>query len=255
MSVGAAEKVERKSPTGEGGAARAYEALVLEHTSLVRRIAHQFIRRIPPHVEIADLIQAGMVGLLEAAQKHASDRGASFNTYASFRIRGAIVDYLRETNWTPRSLYRRLRDIEKAKHRLENPTPAQVASALGVSLEDYHRTLRDATRSRPVSLDGTDSGDAQPFHDEIEGSSSDPADEMEQENFRRLVAAAVDALPERERVVLLLHYDAGLVLREIGDQFELSESRICQLHKRAIERLRAVAQAWMRAATSNERST
>ena len=231
-----------------GRAVRARQALVLQHTSLVKQIAFQFIRRMPDHVEVDELIQAGMVGLLEAASRYTAGELATFKTYASPRIRGAILDSVRKSDWTPRSVYRRLRDIENTKRRLQNEaskitTSADVASALGISLKDYHGTLQHAAMSRLVSLDGLDSAD-----EEVLGGNADPADEVEQKNLRRMVTAAIDALPEKERVVLLLHYDAGLVFREIGEQFDLTESRICQLHKRAIERLRKVAQSWMQAA-------
>ena len=233
------------------------ESLSPEHINLVERIARCLVRRMPPHVALDDLIQAGMVGLLEAAQRYAPGRGAAFKTFAAIRIRGAILDSVRKSDWAPRSMYRRLRDIEKAKRRLENegdklPTSAEVASALGVSLKDYHGTLKHAAMSRLVSLDEIDAADGTPLHEKMIGDSGDPADALEQEGFHRLVAAALDALPENERVVLLLYYDAGLVLREIGEQFELSESRVCQLHKRAIKRLSAVARSWMRAAGAHD---
>ena len=253
MMAAHALKVEPKMPAERGRAVRACEALVLGHTSLVRQIAFRLLRRMPPHVEVDDLIQAGMVGLLEAADRYAPGKGAAFRTYAALRIRGAILDSVRKSDWTPRSLHRRLRDIEKVKRRLENqastlPTSAEVASTLGISVKDYHDTLQHAVMSRLVSLDEKDSADGRALHDKLIGGSADPADEMEQDSFRHVVAAAIDALPEQERLIVLLYYDAELLLREIGEQFDLSESRVCQIHKRAIERLRTVAQSWMRAA-------
>lgn len=240
--------IEPKTPTERGREVRAFDELVLKHTSLVKQIAFRFVCRMPSHIEVEDLIQAGMIGLLEAADRYVPCKGAAFRTYAALRIRGAILDSVRKSDWTPRSLYRRLRDIEKTKRRLENeasklPTSADVALALGISLKDYHDTLQHAARSRFVSLDDLDSADGRPLLDKAIGSSADPAHELEQENLRLKIAAAIDALPENERVIVLLYYDAELVLREIGDQFDLSESRICQIHKRAIERLRMIAQS------------
>ena len=134
------------------------ESLSPEHINLVERIARRLVRRMPPHVALDDLMQAGMVGLLEAAHRYTLGKGATFKTYATIRIRGSILDSIRKSDWTPRTLYRRVRAIEKAKRRLQNegdklPTPAEVASALGVSLKDYHGTLQHAAISRLVSLD------------------------------------------------------------------------------------------------------
>jgi RNA polymerase sigma factor FliA len=226
------------------------QVLILQHTSLVRRIALRLMRRMPHHVELDDLIQAGMVGLVEAARHHESAQDATFKRYAAIRIRGAMLDFMRRLNWTPRSLYRRLRDIEKSKRHLQSstsmiPTCTDVASALGISLEQYHGALEDAAASQLMSLDDADDH-GRPFHDKLVGGSPDPAEEAERDELLRLIDAALDLLPEKERVILLLHYDAGLLLREIGDQFNLSESRVCQLQQRAIERLRKIAQSWMR---------
>ena len=217
--------------------AQAPQNLILKHMNLVRQIAHGFIRRMPGHVEVDDLIQAGMVGLLEAARRYCRAEGATFRTYAAPRIRGAILDSMRRSDWTPRSVYRRLRTIEKTKRRLQNEssqmaTAADVAAALGMSLNDYHSALQDAAMSRLVSLDGPESDDTLP------GTSVDPAHHVEREDWHCTIAAAIAALPERERVIVLLHHDEGLALREIGERFDLSESRACQVHKRAVERIR-----------------
>jgi RNA polymerase sigma factor for flagellar operon FliA len=220
-----------------------YEPLVLRHLGLVRRIAYQVARRLPRYVEIEELIQAGMLGLLEAAQRHHAS-ASSFDTYAAYRIRGAILDYLRKLDWRPRSLGRRLREIEKAKCRIENETgvpakSADVMAALGLSIKDYHRTLRDAAMIPLASLDDPDHIDWEsqsntPFDD-----STNPARKLEESEQRRLVAAAIDALPENERVILLLYYDSEVCLREIGNRLDLSESRICQIVGQAVRGLRA----------------
>jgi RNA polymerase sigma factor for flagellar operon FliA len=212
------------------------ETLVLHHIGLVRRIARKVARRLPRHVEIEDLIQAGMLGLLEAAQRYRA--GVSFETYATYRIRGAILDSVRKFDWRPRSMNRRLRHIETAKCRIENKTgttakSADVAAALGLSIKDYHRTLKDAAMMPLASLDDPARGDG-----EIQ-SDTTPASELEKSDQRRLVAAAIDALPENERVILLLHYDSEVCLREIGNRLDLSESRICQIVGQAVRRLRA----------------
>jgi RNA polymerase sigma factor for flagellar operon FliA len=249
--VAAAQKLDARRPPAPTRAARAREALVLKHTGLVRRIAYHVVRRLPRHVEVDDLIQAGMIGLIEATHRFAPGKAASFETYAAIRIRGAILDSFRKSDWSPRSLHRRVREIAEAKCRIENETgevtkSADVAAALGVSLGDYHRTVQDAAMAQVLSLDAPGSADFAPLIDSAVDDRAGPADELEQEDLRRAVAAAIDALPEKERVILLLYYDEELLLREIGDRLALSESRVCQIHHRAVERLRVVAQRWMR---------
>jgi RNA polymerase sigma factor for flagellar operon FliA len=222
--------------------AKTDEPLVLYHLSLVRRIARGVARRLPRHVEIEDLVQAGMLGLLEAAQRyHAS--ASSFETYAKYRIRGAILDSVRKFDWRPRSLHRRLRDIDTAKCRIENETvatarAADVAAALGWSNEVYHRTIKDAAAIPLLSLDDPGLVDGRVEYDTSFDDSANPASKLEKSDLRREMAAALDALPENERVILLLYYDEGCCLREIGNRFELSESRICQILGQAVGRLR-----------------
>jgi RNA polymerase sigma factor for flagellar operon FliA len=218
------------------------ETLVLHHIGLVRRIARKVARRLPRHVEIEDLIQAGMLGLLEAAQRYRA--GVSFETYATYRIRGAILDSVRKFDWRPRSMNRRLRHIEAAKCRIENETgttakSADVAAALGLSIKDYHRTLKDAAMIPLASLDDPGRGDGEIQSDTTFDDSTNPARKLEESEQRRLVAAAIDALPENERVILLLYYDSEVCLREIGNRLDLSESRICQIVGQAVRRLRA----------------
>jgi len=228
---------------------RARETLVLRHTYLVRRIAYHYARRMPRYVEVDDLIQAGMIGLLEAAQRYESRAGAAFETFAGVRIRGAILDSIRGTDWSPRWLRRRLRDIELAKWRIESTTgrattPADVAAAIGVSLKDYHRALQASEMQRLVSLDDPSTADDGPIHSTVVDERLGPAGELELEDLRRTLAAALDALPETERVILTLYYDHNRLLREIGDQLALSESRICQIRGRAVKRLRDVVDKW-----------
>jgi RNA polymerase sigma factor FliA len=227
------------------------EALILEHVGLVKRIARQFGRRMPAHVEVDDLIQAGMVGLVEAAGRYEVCAGASFATYATIRIRGAILDFAREADWLSRRLRRRIQDMDEAIRRIESETAkittaAEVATALDMSLESYHHTRRDAETSRVLSLDDSASDHTTHVSDKVIDTSRNPADEVEQEQLRHVVAAAVDALPDNDRLILLLYYDQEYVLREIGEKLDLSESRVCQLHRRAVRRLRRLVQRCMR---------
>ncbi len=231
--------------------ARILEAQILEHTSLVARIARQLARRMPPNIEVDDLIQAGMVGLLEAAQRYEASGSASFETYARFRIRGAILDFARKIDWRPRPLQRRIQSINAARRRIESETAkittsaAEVATALDVSLQSYHRTLQDSETSKLLSLDDSGSPNTPRVSDKVIDTSRNPADEVEREELRHAVAAAIDTLPDNERLILLLYYDEEYLLREIGERLDLSESRICQLRGRAVKRLRQLVQRWM----------
>jgi RNA polymerase sigma factor for flagellar operon FliA len=223
--------------------AKTYEPFVLRHAGLVRRIAHDIARRLPRHVEIEDLVQAGMLGLPEAAQRYRAS-ASSFETYAPYRIRGAILDSVRKFDWCPRSLHRRLRDLETAKCRIENETgatakSADVAAALGWSNKAYHRTLRDAAMIQLLSFDDPGRVDGGLEYDTTFDDSTNPVATLERSELCRLAAAAIDALPENERVILLLYYDRECCLREIGNRLELSESCICQILGQAVGRLRA----------------
>jgi RNA polymerase sigma factor for flagellar operon FliA len=224
--------------------AKANETLVLRHAKLVKRIAHDFLRRMPPHVDVNDLIQAGMVGLLEAVQRYDGRENASFETFATFRIRGAILDLSRKDDWTPRSLRRRLRDVARAKLQIELKTGAapkarKIAEALGIPLEAYYRTMQDQDLSIQLRLD-------EPARLGAEGASSEPVDqragppeELEHQQALLAIMAEIETLPEFERALLHLYYDKEFPMREIGVILSLSESRICQIHKQTMRRLRA----------------
>jgi RNA polymerase sigma factor for flagellar operon FliA len=220
------------------------DELILQHVDLVRRIAYHMMRRMPHSIEVDDLIQTGMVGLLEAAQRYESRAGSTFSDYATRRIRGAILDSLRRSDWGPRSLRRRLRDIDDAKLCIEQRTgeaanARSIAESVGMTLDAYFRAMQYFSQSIHMSLDEPPPyGFGQAYADPTDGSAG-PAEKLEQEEARSTIAAAIAALPETERVVLLLYYDEEFLMREIGERFSVSESRICQIHKRMIERLRA----------------
>jgi RNA polymerase sigma factor for flagellar operon FliA len=214
--------------------------LVSQHVELVKRIAYHLAGRLPPSVEIDDLMQAGMLGLLEAASNYAADRGASFETYAGIRIRGAMIDALRKLDWAPRSVHRKARAVAAAVQEIERQTgrdarDGEIASRLGVSLEEYHTIVRDAASCRLAALDDaavTVEGEADPFI------------ETADEEFRGALATAIDGLPERERLVMSLYYTEGLNLKEIGAVLRVTESRACQLHGQALVRLKARLSEW-----------
>ncbi len=204
----------------------------------------------PAHIELEDLVQAGRVGLLEAAQRYGGGDMvpfASFATFATHRIRGAIIDSLRDSDWSPRSLRRRLRDIEGAHRRIEfatcgAATPTAVAGALGVPLERYHRTLRDSNLARIVSLEEGQPADSRGMSLEPVDDCPQPDEELEQEEAIRALITGIDSLPALERVILGLYYEQDYLMREIGVALDLSESRVCQIHKRILQRLKSATE-------------
>jgi RNA polymerase sigma factor for flagellar operon FliA len=223
------------------------DELILQHIDLVRRIAYHMMRRMPNSIEVDDLIQTGMVGLLEAAQRYEIRAGSTFSAYATRRIRGAILDSLRRSDWGPRSLRRRLRDIDDAKLCIEQRTgeaakARTIAESVGMTLDGYFRAMQYFSQSIHTSLDEPPPFGVGPHYADPSDGKAGPAEEMEQEELRSAIAAAIAALPETERVILLLYYDEEFLMREIGVKFAVSESRICQIHKRMIERLRAATQ-------------
>jgi RNA polymerase sigma factor for flagellar operon FliA len=219
------------------------DALVARHSELVKRIAYHLAGRLPHSVEVNDLIQAGMIGLLEAAAHYASDRGASFETYAGIRIRGSMIDALRKQDWAPRSVHRKARAAAQAIRNIENEAgrearDSEIAAAMGVSIEEYHRVLQDSLSCQLTSMD--DTNDAH----EVADREADPLQEAESGALRLAVADAITNLPERERLVMSMYYDEELNLKEIGAVLGISESRVCQLHGQALVRLRARLRTW-----------
>ena len=220
---------------------------VLENAELVKRIAFHLVSRLPPSVDVDDLIQAGMIGLLEAAAGYSPDGGANFRTYAGIRIRGAMLDEIRKLDWTPRSVHRKVRELSAAMSLIENRTgrdarDRDIAKELGVPLEEYHKTLRDAASARLCSFDQISSEDG--AHDPPRNPDPDPLQQLEQSDFVKSLAAEIERLPEREKLVMSLYYDDELNLREIGEILEVSESRVCQIHGQALVRLRSRLGEW-----------
>jgi RNA polymerase sigma factor for flagellar operon FliA len=223
--------------------ARETEALVMRHAELVKRIAYHLAGRLPASVEVDDLIQAGMLGLLEAAANYSEGRGASFETYAGIRIRGAMLDGLRKLDWAPRSVHRKARAVAKAIRELESEfgreaRDVEVAERLGLKLSEYHRIVEDSAGCQISSLT-TEEGEIT-----LTDSSADPFRDVVDEDFRAALAEAIAGLPERERLVMSLYYDDELNLKEIGAALRVSESRICQIHGQALVRLQARLAGW-----------
>jgi RNA polymerase sigma factor for flagellar operon FliA len=224
------------------------EALVERYAPLVKKIANHLLGRLPEGVELEDLVQTGLIALLDAARQFSPSKGASFETYAGIRVRGAMLDEYRNTDWAPRSVYRKQRQLTAAIRAVENRTGShasarEVAAELGVSLDEYHEMVSATTSQRMFSLD---EAGPEVAASENDGSDTvtDPTMELESEEFRAAMAEAVAALPEREALVMSLYYDEELNLKEIGAVLGVSESRICQIHGQALARLRARLADW-----------
>lgn len=223
---------------------------VEDYAPLVKRIAHHMMVRMPACVQVEDLIQAGMVGLLEAAQKYDASKGASFETYAGIRIRGSIVDEMRRGDWVPRSVHRNARRVSDAINSVESrkgsdATDQEVADELGVDINEYHAMLSDSASSRLFSFEesfGDD--DSHNSGDSVSMAFISPLEGFQRESLKQSLAQAITQLPERERLVLALYYDEELNLKEIGQIIGVSESRVSQIHSQAALRLRGRLTDW-----------
>lgn len=235
--------------------AQAYESvraqgendLVVRHASLVKRIALHLAARLPDSVQLDDLIQAGMIGLLEASRSFDSSHGASFQTYAGIRIRGAMLDEIRRLDWAPRSVHRKSRDVARVVREIEQAEgrearDAEVVEVLGITLNDYHQILNNASNAQIFSLDHRDdeSSSWEPAADQPE-----PGGMLEAEGFQDALAGAIRELPEREQLVMSLYYEQELNLREIGEVLGVTESRVSQIHGRIALKLKASLADWM----------
>lgn len=216
--------------------------LIARGAPQVKRIAYHLLARLPASVQVEDLIQAGLLGLLEAARRYDPTQGANFSTFAEPRIRGAMLDEMRKGDWTPRSVHRKAREVAAAIREVEMSTgreaqEREIAAQLGISLVEYHDILLDLRGQKLASLDEINANDESEVQ-RLPAPDSDPTETLHQEDMSRLLAAAIDLLPERERLVLSLYYNEELHLKEIGAVLGVSESRVSQLHSQALARLR-----------------
>jgi RNA polymerase sigma factor FliA len=219
--------------------------LVLHYAPLVKRIAFHLTTKLPASVLVDDLIQNGMIGLLDAIGRFESGMGAQFETYAVQRIRGAMLDGLRENDWLPRGVRREMRRVESAIQRLEHeygrpPSEVELADTLGMPLPEYQKLLQDARGHQLIYLEDLSGDDDEGYLDRNpSGAEPDPSSMLEDAEVRQALVAAIDRLPEREKIMMSLYYEQDLNLREIGEVLSVTESRVCQLHSQAIARLRA----------------
>ncbi|MDR0439928.1 MAG: RNA polymerase sigma factor FliA [Candidatus Accumulibacter sp.] len=221
------------------------DQLVRRFAPLVKRTAYHLMARLPSSVQIDDLVQNGMIGLLDAIDRFEAGMGAQFETYATQRIRGAILDGLRENDWLPRSLRRELRRIERAINRLEQelgrpPSEDELAEAMGVPLAEYQKMLLDMRGHQIVSFeDLIEEGGEDFLERHFVDNANDPSRILEDRNMKKRLVQGIERLPEREKLMMALYYEQGLNLREVGEVMGVTESRVSQLHSQAVARLRA----------------
>jgi RNA polymerase sigma factor for flagellar operon FliA len=232
--------------TGDG---QLRERLILHYSPLVKYVAGRVGVGLPPNIEQADLVSYGIFGLIDAIVKFDITRAIKFETYAISRIKGAIIDELRAIDWIPRSVRYKAREVEKAYAALESrlhrtPTEPEVAEELGISLEELHAIFSQVSFVNVIALDellnvGGERGDKLSLVDTLEDTKAeDPVQAFETEETKYLLARAINTLPEREKIVVTLYYYEGLTLAEIGQVLGVTESRICQMHTKAVLQLR-----------------
>jgi RNA polymerase sigma factor for flagellar operon FliA len=228
-----------------------HQAAIDQYGPMVRRVAAQLISRLPANVEFDDLVQAGMIGLFDALSRYQANQGAQFETFATQRVRGAMLDELRGSDWMPRSVRRNQRTIEAAIQKVEqrvrrSPTDVEIAGELGLPIADYHLLLGEARGSQLIYLDELGSDDSEEgFLDRhATQEEGDPLARLRDDKFRAALAEGIDALPEREKQVMGMYYEQDMNLKEIGAVLGVTESRVSQLHSQAVARLRARLRAW-----------
>lgn len=231
------------------GSREARDRLIVHYSPLVKFVAGRVSVGLPQNIEQADLVSYGIFGLIDAIDKFDPDRGIKFETYAINRIKGAIIDELRSIDWVPRSVRAKARALEQAYAKLESelhrtPTDEELANELGLTDEQLQATLSQISFVGLVALDemltvGGDRGDSITLGDTIADSGEGPVGAYEVEEMRQILAEAVNRMPEREKIVLTLYYYEGLTLAEIGQVLGVTESRVCQIHTKAVLQLRA----------------
>ncbi|MDD2544939.1 MAG: RNA polymerase sigma factor FliA [Burkholderiaceae bacterium] len=222
-------------------------ALIRQHVPLVRRIAHHMIAKLPPNVELDDLIQVGMMGLAEALSRYEPTQGVQFETFATQRIRGAMLDELREGDWMSRSSRKSQKDIEQAVNRLEqklgrSPLESEIAQEMGLDLDAYQSLLGKVRGTQLVYLEdmGHGSEDEDSFLDRhVSDTDADPVELLRDNRLRSALVKAIQNLPEREQHIMSMYYEMDMNLKEIAAVLGVTESRVCQLHSQSIARLRA----------------
>lgn len=215
--------------------------LVRDYLPLVKKIGLHLVARMPPDIELDDMMQVGMIGLIQASSTYDASQGASFATYAGIRIKGAMLDEVRRNDWKPRSVQQSMKKVTAAINNLESRlgraiSDAEIAAELDMPLEDYHELSRELVCSRMTSLDGLDPGD--------DTEDLDPFTQIEDVELKGMLADAIKTLPEKEMMMMSLYYGDELNLKEIGEILGVSESRVSQIHGQALARVRAKVAQW-----------
>jgi RNA polymerase sigma factor for flagellar operon FliA len=222
------------------------DALIRQYSPLVRRLAHHMMAKLPPSVQVDDLIQVGLIGLSEALTRFEATQGVQFETFATQRIRGAMIDELRENDWMSRSSRKSQKEIEAALTKLEHrlgraPSESEIANELGMGLAEYQTLLNKVKGTQLVYLEdmtGADSDDS--FLDRhMVDNEADPMQLLRNQRLRTALVAAIKTLPEREQYIMSMYYEQDMNLKEIAAVLGITESRVCQLHSQSIARLRA----------------
>lgn len=227
------------------------EHMIRQYVPLVRRLAHHMIAKLPPNVELDDLIQVGMIGLSEALTRYEVAQGVQFETFATQRIRGAMIDELREGDWMSRSSRKSQKDIERALRRVEQklgrvPRESEIAEELGMTLADYQDLLGKVRGTQLVYLEdmGGSGDEDEGFLDRHLGDAdADPMERLRDDRLRQALVDAIKTLPEREQYIMSMYYEKDLNLKEIAAVLGITESRVCQLHSQSVARLRAKMRA------------
>lgn len=226
-------------------------AMLQQYSPLVRRLAHQMIAKLPANVEIDDLIQVGMIGLNDALSRFDTSQGVQFETFATQRIRGAMLDELRGADWMSRGNRKQQRSIEAAVHRLEQklgraPLESEIAQEMGISLADYQELLNKVRGTQLVYLEDMsgDEGDHDYLDRHVADKEADPLSQLNDRRLREALVAAIKTLPEREQYVMSMYYEQDMNLKEIAAVLGVTESRVCQLHSQSIARLRVKLREW-----------
>lgn len=223
------------------------QAFIEKYSGLVKKVAHHLIGRLPPNVLLEDLIQSGMVGLLEAQQNYDGSKGASFETFASIRIRGAMLDELRRGDWTPRSVHKNNREINQAIFVLEQklgrePMPEEIAEYLEVDITTYYSMLHDLDSAKIIGVE--DLGVSEDVLIPTDSKKNHPFEGVVKDDFKEALVAQIKKLPHREQIILSLYYDEELNLKEIGAILDVSESRISQILTQVTQKLRSRLSTW-----------
>lgn len=224
--------------------------VIKQYLPLVKRIAYHLMARLPASVEVDDLIQVGLIGLMDAVERFDGSQGAQFESYATQRIRGSMLDDLREADWLPRHIRQKSRQIESAIHRLEQrkgrpPSEQEISKEMGIPLNDYQSMLGDVKGNQLLYYEDFSDDESSNFLERyLIDDAADPLSLLEDDGFRKGLIDAIDDLPEREKNLMGMYYEQDMNLKEIGAVMGVSESRVCQLHSQAVARLRSKMKPW-----------